>query len=64
VQEQIRAHGNPDVGSTKAVSVSTNEAGDLHVLVLDEQDGLWHTIRLAAGSWPYAWGDVQSQIPA
>jgi hypothetical protein len=64
VQAQIRAHGHPDVGTTKLVATATNQAGDLHVLVLDEHDGLWHTIRTANGDWPFAWGDVQAQIRA
>jgi hypothetical protein len=64
VQGAIRAHGHPDVGPTRFVSAATNQAGDLHVLVLDEHDGLWHTIRHADGSWPFAWGDVQSAVPS
>jgi hypothetical protein len=34
---------------------------DLHVLAIDEHDGLWHTICKADGSWPFAFGDVQAQ---
>ncbi|MHB8660237.1 MAG: hypothetical protein ACYC91_20325 [Solirubrobacteraceae bacterium] len=29
----------------RSVAACTNQAGELHVLVLDKQDGLWHTIR-------------------
>ena len=64
VQQQIRAHGSPDVGPTKFVAASTDQSGQLHVLVLDERDGLWHTIRKNDGTWPYPWGDVQQQIRA
>ena len=64
VQAQIRAHGHPDVGTTRFVAATTNAGGDPHVLGLDEHDGLWHTIRQANGQWPFAWGDVQAQIRA
>jgi hypothetical protein len=63
VQRQIRDHGNPDVGPTKFVACGQGDGGDLHVLVLDEADGLWHTIRKANGDWPFPWGDVWAALP-
>ena len=62
VQQQIRDHGHPDVGPTKFVASATNDVGDLHVLVLDERDGLWHTTWHADGGWTDAWEDVQQHI--
>jgi hypothetical protein len=47
-------------------------ADSLHLLVLDEVDRLWHTIRVVKlgeprqphwTRWPYPWGDVVSVIP-
>jgi hypothetical protein len=35
--------------------------GDLHVCVIDANGGLWHTMRLADGRWPAAFGDVQAE---
>jgi hypothetical protein len=35
----------------------------LHVLAIDQNDGLWHTIRTADGSWPFPLGDVQAAVP-
>ena len=28
---------------------------------IDQNNGVWHTIRQADGTWPYAFGDVQAQ---
>jgi cell envelope opacity-associated protein A len=62
VQSQTRLIGpNPGIGATPQVSCSTNMQGDLHVLSIDENNGLWHTIRMADGTWPFAFGDVQAQ---
>jgi hypothetical protein len=62
VQSQTRLIGpNPGIGATPQVSSSVNFQGDLHVLVIDENKGLWHTIRKADGTWPFAFGDVQAQ---
>ena len=36
----------------------TNTVGDLHVLAKTYQGRLLHTIRLADGSWPYPFGNV------
>jgi hypothetical protein len=41
-----------------AVGCATNTVGDLHVLAKTYQGRLWHTIRLADGSWPYPFGNV------
>jgi hypothetical protein len=62
VQQAIRDHGNPDVGPTKAVACAVASNGDVHVFVLDQHDGLWHTVRAANGDWPVPWGDVQQAI--
>jgi hypothetical protein len=60
VQAQTDQHG-PDIGQVSLVACATNRSGDLHVLALDATNKLWHTIRLANGSWPFAFGDVQAQ---
>jgi hypothetical protein len=62
VQQAIRDQGNLDVGPTRFVAAAAAPNGDLHLLVLDQADGLWHTIRAANGDWPYPWGDVQQAI--
>jgi hypothetical protein len=62
VQERIRDHGHPDVGPTRFVASTTRRNGDLHTLVLDENDGLWHTIRYDASGWSDPWQDVQQAI--
>jgi len=36
--------------------------GELHLLAVDGNDGLWHTIRAADGGWPFGWGDVRGTI--
>jgi hypothetical protein len=64
VQQAIRDQGNSDVGPTRFVSAAADANGDVHVLVLDQANGLWHTIRLANGDWPYPWGNVQAAMPA
>ena len=63
VQQAIRYQNHPDVGPTKFAACATAPNGDLHLFVLDRNDGLWHTIRSADGTWPYPWGDVQHVIP-
>jgi hypothetical protein len=52
----------PDIRPVRNVACGVNSGGDLHVCVVNDVVGnLWHTIRLADGSWPFSWGDVQSQ---
>jgi kumamolisin len=64
VQAQTRLIGpNPGIGPIKYAACATNQAGDLDVLAIDEKDGLWHTIRKADGTWPFAFGDVQAALP-
>jgi hypothetical protein len=59
VQAETRKVGpNPGIGPTPFVACATNTAGDLHVCAIDVNGGLWHTIRMADGSWPFAFGDV------
>jgi tyrosinase len=53
----------PGIGPTPRVAAACNAQGDLHVLAIDQNDGLWHTIRAADGSWPYPLGDVQAAVP-
>jgi hypothetical protein len=60
VQAQTDQHG-PNIGNIGDPACATNEGGDLHVLALDSNNKLWHTIRLANGHWPFAFGDVQAQ---
>ena len=60
VQAQTTMLG-PSIGPTPYVACATNPQGDLHICALDAQKGLWHTIRRADGSWPFAFGDVQAQ---
>jgi hypothetical protein len=40
-----------------AVACATNAIGDLHVIAKTDLR-IWHTIRLADGSWPYPFGNV------
>jgi hypothetical protein len=62
VQAQTRKIGpNPGIGGTPFTACATNQQGDLHVLAIDKNKGLWHSIRKADGSWPFAFGDVQAQ---
>ena len=51
-----------NIGQISAVACATDQTGDLHVCVRDSNDTLRHTIRLANGSWPYPFGDVQAAI--
>jgi hypothetical protein len=62
VQAQTRLVGpNQGIGPTPSVACATNSQGDLHICAVDGQGGLWHTIRRADGTWPFAFGDVQAQ---
>src|SRR6266702_252491 len=63
VQSQTRqaGGGNPGIGPTPRVACAANQNGDLHVCVIDQAGKLWHTIRLADGSWTFPFGDVQSE---
>ena len=62
VQLQTRkVSPNDGIGPTPYVACATNAKGDLHILAIDQNSGLWHTIRTADGAWPFAFGDVQSQ---
>ena len=50
----------PNIGPTPFAAVSADPSSNLHVLVLDEQDQAWYTIRDADGSWPSAWLGVEA----
>src|SRR5215211_6402236 len=43
---------------TLRAACAANGQGDLHVLPIDNNGGLWHTIRDANGNWPFPFGDV------
>jgi len=58
--EDIRAETNTNVALTDT-ACATNQNGDLHICALDNSRKLLHTIRLADGTWPFPFGDVQSQ---
>lgn len=62
VQAAISGAGHPSIGPLSYVATVADGASNLHVLVLDAQRTLWHTIRKADGSWPYAWGNVQAVL--
>src|SRR5947208_16495734 len=47
--------GRPSIAPEKLLRAQ------LHICALDEQDGLWLTIRNADGTWPYAFADVQAE---
>jgi hypothetical protein len=46
----------------RLVSCATAPNGDTDVFVLTQVGGLWHTVRLANGAWPFGWGDVRATI--
>ena len=60
VQAVMAGAGSPEIGPTPAVAVSTDPAGNLHVVVLDEQDQAWHTYRAPSGPWPQAWYGIKA----
>src|SRR5205814_120821 len=49
-----------DPGHFSAVACA-NVNGELHVAVLTNTGGIWHTIRHADGSWQPSFGDVKGQ---
>jgi hypothetical protein len=51
-----------NIGNLVAVSCSTNSAGDLHVLAIDADQRLYHTIRSANGNWPIPFEDVKNVV--
>jgi hypothetical protein len=63
VQQAIRNQNYPPIGPTKAMACATAANGDVHVFAIDQLDGLWHTLRLANGDWPFGWGDVRGVVP-
>ena len=60
VQSHTRKVGR-DIGRTPYVACATSSQGDLHVCAIDENGGLWHTIRRPDGTWPFGFGDVQAE---
>lgn len=61
VQVQTSLHG-PNISPILKMACATNQGGDLHILATNTSNKLWHTIRLADGSWPFPFGDVQGAI--
>ena len=55
VQSQV----TPNIGPIQAIACATNQQGDLHVFGIDQNGVLWHTIRMADGTWPFPFGNVQ-----
>jgi hypothetical protein len=53
-------HGKPDSGSIKSLTSHTDLSGNLHICVLTSIHNVWHTIRLAAGTWQSNWGNVNA----
>jgi len=64
VQAAMQAAGHPPISAVTYVAAIADAKNNMHVLVLDSDRTLWHTIRQAAGYWPYPWGNVQSVIRA
>jgi hypothetical protein len=63
VQAETRKIGpNLGIGPTPRVACAVDSANNLHVCAIDQQNGLWHTLRRAEGAWPNAFGDVQAEI--
>jgi hypothetical protein len=56
----VKAQESNDPGEFKAVSCA-GVSGELHVVGLTEEGGMWHTIRHPNGSWQPAFGDVKAQ---
>ena len=55
--------GNIQIAESYGViACATNPGGDLHLLVIDGSQKIWHTVRLANGDWPHPFGDVQAAI--
>jgi hypothetical protein len=64
VQAQTSVHGQ-NIGAIAQTACSCNANGDLHVIAIDSATSrLWHTIRLANGSWPYPLGQVTLPVGA
>jgi hypothetical protein len=62
VQGQTSQTG-PHLGPVRQTSCAADFEGMLHVLTVDQNDRLWHTLRHPDGSWPYPFGDVQAIVP-
>jgi hypothetical protein len=52
----------PNRGRIGYVACATTSGDELHVCAIDQQNGLWHTLRRADATWPNAFGDVQAEI--
>jgi Beta-lactamase len=58
-REQV---GIPFGMTVRKVACATNQQTELHLCAIGQADGLWNTVRLANGNWPYPWGDVRSVV--
>jgi hypothetical protein len=56
----VKAQESNDPGEFDAVACASVN-GELHVVGLTEEGGMWHTIRHVDGSWQPSFGDVKAQ---
>jgi hypothetical protein len=62
VRDVVAANGGPDVAAAQGLACASSPSGDLQLLVIDQNNRLWHTLRSVNGNWPFPWGDVQAAV--